>query len=83
VIFARRGKRGPDPHLPKKVQLFFLAAALALVGMALESSLLVGLAILALAVGLALRFLPGSRGESGKQEMEGGESHADEDPNPS
>jgi hypothetical protein len=57
VIFVRRGKTGPDPYLATKVQLFFVAAAVALVGIALESSWLVGVAILLLLVGVAFRIL--------------------------
>jgi len=57
VIFFTRKKRGPDPHLDWKVRLFSGGAVLALVGLGLESSLLVGLAILILLVGVGLRFL--------------------------
>lgn len=59
MIFARRDKAGPDPLLHRKVQLFFGGALLALVGIAMDSSLLVGLAIFILVVGALLRFLPG------------------------
>jgi hypothetical protein len=83
VIFAHRGRRGPDPHLPKKVQLFFAAAAVALVGIALDSFWLVGLAILFLLAGLALRFLPGGGPAGGDPSPEGEESIVDEDPEPS
>ena len=83
MIFARRGRRGPDPHLPKKIQLFFAAAALAVAGMALDSSWLIGLAILALFAGLALRFLPGPGKAGGEEHSKGGERHVDEDPRPS
>jgi hypothetical protein len=56
VIFARRGKLEPDPFLERKVQLFLVGAALALVGIGIDSPLLVGLAILVLLLGMALRF---------------------------
>ncbi len=72
MIFARRGKPGPDPFLQRKVQLFFLGAILALVGIALDSSLLVGAAILVLVTGVALRLLTGRGGvgEAGPSEEE-------------
>lgn len=65
MIFARRGNPGPDAFLQRKVQLFFLGAILALVGIALDSSLLVGAAILILVAGVALRLLAG-RGRAGE-----------------
>ena len=58
MIFARRGKRGPDPYLDWKVRFFFLAAVLAFAGIAADSSVLVVLAILVLLGGLALRIVP-------------------------
>jgi hypothetical protein len=65
VIFLSRKKKGPDPYLEWKVRLFSGGAVLALVGLGLESSLLVGLAILILLVGVGLRFLPGGEWEEG------------------
>ena len=55
MIFSSRKKGGPDPYLDWKVRLFFLGAALVLMGIGLESSLLVGLAIAVLLVGVVLR----------------------------
>ncbi len=60
MIFASRRRRNePDPHLHTKVVLFSVGAVLGLAGMALEFPLLVVLAILVLAVGVALRVFPG------------------------
>jgi len=59
MIFAsRRSREGPDPHLEMKVILFFVGAVLALAGIKLDSSLLVGLAIVILMGGVALRLIP-------------------------
>lgn len=63
MMFHRRRRSGPDPYLQWKVRLFFLGAVLALVGLARDSSLLVGLAVLILLVGVALRLLPGGKDE--------------------
>jgi len=70
VIFANRGSRGPDPHLGRKVQIFALGAVLGLAGIGFESSLLVGLAIVVLAVGMVLRLLPDppSSGDPGMED---------------
>jgi len=79
VIFTRRGKNGADPFLERKVQLFLAGGALALVGVGLDSSLLVGLAIMILVFGMALRFIP-RRGPSCDGEVpEGEETDVDED----
>lgn len=64
MIFARRGGRGTDPLLQAKVQIFLAGAALALVGIGVDSSLLVGIAILVLLAGLILRFLAGRESAS-------------------
>jgi len=54
-----RRDRGGDPLLGRKVQIFFAGAALALIGIGVDSSLLVGLAIFILAAGMFIRFLSG------------------------
>jgi hypothetical protein len=59
VIFARRGNRGPDPFLERKVQVLLAGGALALIGIGVDSSLLVGLAILVLLAGVVFRLLAG------------------------
>lgn len=67
MIFAsRRSRKGPDPHLDRKVALFGVGAVLAMAGIGLEASWLVGLAILVLAVGVGLGLFPrsGSSGEN-------------------
>jgi hypothetical protein len=53
---------GPDPYLEWKVRIFLLGALLGLIGVARESSLLVGGAILVLLVGVLLRLLRGAPG---------------------
>ena len=59
MIFSSRRKRDPDENLSLKVGVFFAGAALALVGIGIDSSILVGLATVILVAGLLLRFLPG------------------------
>lgn len=59
MIFARRASLDPDPHLHRKVQIFFGGAVLALVGIALDSSLLVGLATAVLLGGVVFRLFSG------------------------
>jgi hypothetical protein len=83
VIFARRDKRGPDPHLATKVQLFFVAAAVALVGIALESSWLVRIAILLLLVGVVLRLLSPKTPVDGNSSEGGDVDRVEEGPGPS
>ncbi|MFH1762666.1 MAG: hypothetical protein ABIF09_00615 [Gemmatimonadota bacterium] len=82
MIFLDREKSGPDRYLDWKVRLFFVGALLALAGIGLESSLLVGLATLALVLGLAFRLLPsGDRGGEAGECNEGETSHEAKDPN--
>ena len=63
MIFLNRRRRGEDPHLAWKVRLFFLGAALALVGMVMDSSWLIGAAVAVLIAGVGLRFLPVRKGD--------------------
>lgn len=58
MIFLDRGKDGSEKYLEWKVRFFFLGAALAMVGVGVNSSVLVTLAIVVLVAGAALRFLP-------------------------
>lgn len=54
----RRGsEQGADPHLDLKIGLFFVAAALGLSGMLFGRPVLIYGAIVAIGVGLLLRFL--------------------------
>ncbi|HUG01445.1 MAG TPA: hypothetical protein VML95_06245 [Longimicrobiales bacterium] len=54
----RRGsERGADPYLDLKIGLFFVAAALGLSGMLFGRPVLIYGAIVAIGVGLLLRFL--------------------------
>lgn len=57
MILLPRGDRGPDPFLHWKVQILLGAGLLAFLGIGMESSLLVGLAIVLLLVGVGLRFI--------------------------
>jgi hypothetical protein len=68
MFFSSREKRGPDLYLEWKVRIFFAGALLALIGIGIGSSVLVGLAILVLLVGVGLRFLPGGGGKEGGAE---------------
>lgn len=82
MIFLNRSRTGVDPWLDWKVRLFFLAAILALVGMARGWSWLVVLAILALFGGMALRFIGGRSSQEGvghgsEDEVPGDRSSAD------
>jgi len=70
MIFSSRRKRGPDDNLSLKIRVFFVGALLALVGIGLDSSVLVGLAIVILVAGILFRFLPGVDGEGGGGEEE-------------
>jgi hypothetical protein len=79
VIFARRGNRGPDPFLERKVQVFLAGGALALIGIGVDSSLLVGLAILVLLAGVVFRFLAGREAASGEEGTDEGEDSGLED----
>lgn len=78
MIFARRGKREPDPFLERKVQLFLAGAALALVGIGLEAPVLVGLAIVVLFLGMAFRFVPRKGPDQEGQAPNGGETDVDD-----
>ncbi len=62
MILSSRKKRGPDRYLDWRVRLFFVGAVLALLGISLGSSILVGLAIAVLLLGLGFRFLPSGDG---------------------
>jgi hypothetical protein len=77
MIGISRKKRSPDPHLQRKVGLFFAGAAVALVGIALESRIVVGVATLILLAGFALRFLP--RGGEGQGEEDDAQGEQDEE----
>ena len=79
MIFASRRGRGPDPFLERKVQIFFAGAVVALFGIAVESSLLVGLAALLLLGGILARFLPGTRSPSGGDDPEQEETYVEEE----
>lgn len=72
LLFVDRSRKADAyPWLPWKVRLFLLGAALAVVGMAMESRLLVGIAIGVLALGFLVRFLPGGTGVVEGEEWEG------------
>ena len=75
MIFYSRRRDSSDPYLDWKIRLFFAGAILAMVGIGLESSVLVGLAIPVLLLGIGLRILPG-----GKSDAEGGDPEEGETP---
>ncbi len=58
LLFADRSRRGPDPFLRWKVRLFLAGAVVALLGMARDSSWLLGVAVAFLGAGFVLRFIP-------------------------
>ena len=74
MIFLNRGRDGSDKYLEWKVRLFLLGAALAMVGVGFESTVLVILAIMVLVAGAAVRFLP--KGE----DLDSSTGEADEKP---
>lgn len=71
MFFSRRHRSGTDLHLDWKVRIFFAGALIAFIGMVLESSLLVLVAIAVLLVGVLLRFFP-RRGQGGGSRSEDG-----------
>ncbi len=79
MIFTRRGEKGADPFLERKVQLFLAGGVLALAGVGLDSPLLVGLAIIILVFGMALRFIPRKGPSCDSGVPEGEETDVDED----
>jgi hypothetical protein len=63
LLFVDRSRKAEEyPWLPWKVRIFLAGAALAVVGMAVDSNVLVGIAIGVLAFGFLIRFLPGGTG---------------------
>lgn len=74
--FMDRSKRA-GRFLEWKVRFFAVGATLALGGMYLDKQWLVGVAILVLAAGMALRFLPDGAGPS--EEQLGAEDDEEED----
>ncbi len=78
MIFPSRRRAGPDPYLDWKVWIFFAGAALALAGIGMESTALVGLAIPVLLAGVVLRSLRGGdRGAVGGEDGDDGEEGED------
>ena len=70
MIFSSRKRGGPDSHLLWKVRLFFAGSVLALLGIGLESSLLVILGIAVLLLGAGLRFFPVGRDGAAPEQSE-------------
>ena len=62
MLIDRRPDR-PVRHLEARIALFGAGAILALVGMAMEQSWLINVAIGVLIVGILVRFLPGPKQE--------------------
>jgi hypothetical protein len=81
MIFSSRKRGVPGPYLDWKVRLFFLGAALALIGIGVDSSLLVGLATGVLILGVGLRFWPGGNGRVEAEDDDQWEAlHEEENP---
>lgn len=57
IFRPTRESRGPDRFLEAKMIIFTIGAALGIAGMISENRLLVGLALLVLLVGVAMRFV--------------------------
>jgi hypothetical protein len=57
VFFSRRPRPGRDRFLPAKLALLTVGGVLGLVGMRINSSLLVSIAIAVVLVGFLLRFV--------------------------
>jgi hypothetical protein len=69
MIFLDRGRRADHyPWLEWKVRLFVIGAALAIGGMIMDEGWLIGVAIVVLAAGFGLRFLPGGQGVRSEDE---------------
>jgi multisubunit Na+/H+ antiporter MnhF subunit len=66
VFFSRRPRTGRDRFLPVKLALLMVGGVLGLIGMRINSSLLVNIAIAAVLLGFLLRFVrqPGARGDA-------------------
>lgn len=81
MIFAsRRAKHGPDPSLQARVRIFLVGAVLAMAGIGLDSSLLVGLAIVVLSGGLVLGLFRGKAPSEDEDVSEEGPPREDEGP---
>jgi hypothetical protein len=71
LVFLDRSRRAEGyPWLVWKVRFFVIGAALAVGGMVLEMDWIVGLAIVVLALGFLVRFLPGGQGVRSEEEEE-------------
>ncbi len=71
MIFLDRSRKADEyPWLEWKVRLFVIASVLAVGGMVMDEGWIIILAIVALAVGFSLRFLPGGQGVREEEEEE-------------
>lgn len=61
-----RDSAGPHPYTSHKMALFAIGAAIALIGIGTETEWLVTVAIVVLAIGVLLRFLPARKREEGE-----------------
>ena len=80
LLGGRSASDGPDPWLDVKILLFFVAAALAVVGMVIGSPWTIYSGILVVIAGLLLRFLP--RGRGGERPLDDGSRGDSEDEAP-
>ena len=80
LLGGRSAAQGPDPWLDVKILLFFVAAALAVVGMVIGSPWTIYSGILVVIAGLLLRFLP--RGRGGERPLDEGSHEQAKDESP-
>jgi hypothetical protein len=59
IFRPSRERRGPDPHLERKITIFAIGAAFGIAGVATGRSWLTWIGIAILAVGVLLRFRSG------------------------
>jgi len=71
MIFLDRSRKADEyPWLEWKVRLFVIASVLAVGGMVMDEGWIIILAIVALAAGFLLRFLPGGQGVREEEDEE-------------
>lgn len=64
MFFASRTRRGRDRYLAWKMASLFVGIGVGLVGISLESAMIVNIAIGVILTGIALRLLPRDRASS-------------------
>ncbi len=69
-MFISSRRERPDPHLEKRVYIFWTGAILGLAGIFMDVGWLVGVAIAVLAVGMVLRFVSSRKNVGGPSDPE-------------